>query len=216
MTKQLKLSTLLFAFLASASVMAHDKPGYTIDESTSAITRNNYGECWQNTYLEHKLQECGGEEKILTEEVISLSSNFLFSFDKSVLRQEAITTLNEIANKLKSLSLEDLESISIEGHTDFKGSADYNQRLSERRAVAVANYLAQVGVPANKITARGFGKSQERMSGECIEQTKGIANASKRRSALIACIEPDRRVDVRINAKKPVESYINSVPGKRK
>lgn len=217
MTKQLKLSTLLFAFMASAIVMAHDKPGYTIDETTSAITRNNYGECWQNSYLETKLPECGGEEKVLTEEVISFSSNFLFGFNKSELRSGATTALNEIANKLKSLSPQDLEAISVEGHTDYKGSSSYNQKLSERRAIAVANYLARAGVPAEKITARGFGKSQERMSGQCEEQTKDIRNPAKRRLAIIDCIEPDRRVDVRITAKKKVEkTYIRPLPGSRR
>ena len=51
-------------------------------------------------------------------------------------------------------------TLQIEGHTDSVGGDDFNQQLSERRADSVRDFLAQQGVPASSITARGFGKSQ--------------------------------------------------------
>ena len=51
-------------------------------------------------------------------------------------------------------------NLQIEGHTDSVGSDDFNQQLSERRADSVRDFLAQQGVPASSITARGFGKTQ--------------------------------------------------------
>src|SRR5207249_326207 len=51
-------------------------------------------------------------------------------------------------------------TMQIEGHTDSVGGDDFNQQLSERRADSVRDFLAQNGVPASSITARGFGKSQ--------------------------------------------------------
>jgi outer membrane protein OmpA-like peptidoglycan-associated protein len=51
-------------------------------------------------------------------------------------------------------------NLQIEGHTDSVGSDDFNQQLSERRADAVRDFLAEQGVPASAITARGFGKTQ--------------------------------------------------------
>ena len=81
------------------------------------------------------------------------------------------------------------------------GSEAYNQALSERRANTVANYLVSRGVPAQKISAVGLGESQARMTEACQAEVAKLGkkvSAAKKRSALIACIEPDRRVDVQI------------------
>ncbi len=51
-------------------------------------------------------------------------------------------------------------SLQIEGHTDSVGGDDFNQQLSERRADSVRDFLAEQGVSASSITARGFGKTQ--------------------------------------------------------
>ena len=51
-------------------------------------------------------------------------------------------------------------TLQIEGHTDSVGTDDYNQQLSERRADSVRDFLAEQGVSASSITARGFGKTQ--------------------------------------------------------
>jgi len=51
-------------------------------------------------------------------------------------------------------------TLQIEGHTDSVGTDEFNQELSGRRADAVRDYLAQEGVPASSMTAKGFGKTQ--------------------------------------------------------
>jgi len=61
MTKQLKLSAIVAALLVSASAFAA-KPGYVADQSTDAVTRNSYNECWKSTYFNKDtegLVECG-------------------------------------------------------------------------------------------------------------------------------------------------------------
>jgi OOP family OmpA-OmpF porin len=50
--------------------------------------------------------------------------------------------------------------VSVEGHTDSIGSDAYNQRLSERRAKAVRDYMISQGIDASRITTRGFGESK--------------------------------------------------------
>jgi outer membrane protein OmpA-like peptidoglycan-associated protein len=60
-------------------------------------------------------------------------------------------------------------TMQIEGHTDSVGGDDFNQQLSERRADSVRDFLAQNGVPASSITARGFGKTQPVASNDTIE-----------------------------------------------
>jgi outer membrane protein OmpA-like peptidoglycan-associated protein len=60
-------------------------------------------------------------------------------------------------------------SLEIEGHTDSVGTDEFNQALSERRADSVRDFLAQQGVPASSITARGFGKTQPVTSNDTVE-----------------------------------------------
>ncbi|MBI0066879.1 MULTISPECIES: OmpA family protein [unclassified Snodgrassella] len=132
------------------------------------------------------------------DETVPLAAKFLFGFDKFTLRPEAINTLDQLAAKLTDSSV---QSVRIEGHTDFKGSDAYNQTLSDRRANTVAQYLISKGVPAGKVSAVGLGKSEARMTESCqreVAQLGKKVSAAKKRTALIACIEPDRRVDVKI------------------
>jgi len=81
-----------------------------------------------------------------------------FDFDKSTLRPDAIATLNEAIEVLKKYP--ELK-VEVAGHTDSIGSDAYNQKLSERRAKAVYNYLTSNGVDAGRLTGPdGFGESR--------------------------------------------------------
>lgn len=204
MTKQLKLGALIAALVASAGAMAHEKPGYTISEQSREVVRNSYGECWENTYLDkaaNGLAECGdgtATEQVIVNDTVRLSSEFLFGFDKYNLRPEAITTLDALAQRLSQTNV---QAVRVEGNTDFMGKEQYNQALSERRANTVSNYLVSRGVPAGKISAVGLGESQQQMQAQCEAEVAKLGkkvSAAKKRAALIACIEPDRRVDVKI------------------
>lgn len=207
MTKQMKVSALIAALLASTGAMAHEKPGYTISQESREVVRNNYGECWENKFLDkdaNGLVECGHKapapeyQTVAETSTESLSSEFLFGFDKDTLRPEAIATLNNLAARLSDVKV---QSARVEGHTDFMGTEQYNQALSERRANAVANYLVNQGVPADKISAVGLGESQARMTEQCQAEVAKLGkkvSKAKKRAALIACIEPDRRVDIQI------------------
>lgn len=211
MTKQLKLGALIVAAIASGNALAnevHPAPGYTVSEQSKQVVRNNYGECWENTYLNkatNGLVECGDAVAAqpapqYVDETVSLSARTLFGFDKDNLRPEAAQTLNDLAVRLSDVNV---QTVRVEGNTDFMGSESYNQQLSERRANTVANYLVNRGVPAAKISAVGLGESQARMTEQCQAQVAQLGkrvSAAKRRAELISCIEPDRRVDVRIRS----------------
>lgn len=208
MTKQFKLGALIVALIASTGAVAHEKNGYTVDSKTTSVVRNSYGECWENSYLDkakNGLVECGDREGAAPavaeykDELVKLSANFLFGFDKYNLRPEARETLDEVARRVTGKNV-DVQDVSVEGHTDFMGTEKYNQKLSERRALAVANYLVSRGVEAGKLSATGFGESQAQMTQSCQSETAGVKGKSKKRAALIACIEPDRRVDIRIRS----------------
>lgn len=91
-----------------------------------------------------------------TEIRIELSSDVLFDFDKADLLPKAIPELENVATVLKSYPR---ASCSIEGHTDNKGLKEYNQKLSERRADSVKNWLLAHGV-SNPMTTRGWGATK--------------------------------------------------------
>ncbi len=80
-----------------------------------------------------------------------------FDFDKATIRRDAADVLDEAAEILRDQPNVD---VSVDGHTDAIGSEAYNQKLSERRAKAVADYLSSHGVNASRLNTRGFGKSQ--------------------------------------------------------
>ena len=90
-------------------------------------------------------------------QAVVIQADALFDFDKSVLRPDGRKSIDDAVAKLSGV---DLELVIATGHTDNVGSDAYNQRLSERRAAAVKEYLVSKGIPASKITTIGKGESQ--------------------------------------------------------
>jgi outer membrane protein OmpA-like peptidoglycan-associated protein len=89
--------------------------------------------------------------------VMNLGSEHLkFEFDKAELRAEDRELLSRVAGIL--LSSQDY-TVSVNGHTDDVGSDAYNQKLSERRAQAVRDYLVKAGLPADVLSVTGHGKA---------------------------------------------------------
>ncbi len=123
---------------------------------------------------------------------VVLSAQALFGFDRAVLTPEGKAAIDtEVIAKLPQVGA--LEMVTIEGHTDRIGSHQYNQALSERRAMAVKAYLVERGISADLIDTIGYGKTSP-VPGVSCPDTLG-------RSQLIACLEPHRRVQVTIRAK---------------
>ncbi|WP_370632654.1 OmpA family protein [Eikenella sp. Marseille-P7795] len=120
----------------------------------------------------------------------TLSADVLFAFDRSSerdLQPRGREELSELAAKLRSF--EQLNSITVIGHTDYLGSDAYNQNLSQQRAETVRRYLAGEGLPAEKIRAVGMGESQP---------VKQCDNRGSR-NELIACLQPNRRVEIQVD-----------------
>lgn len=88
---------------------------------------------------------------------VTLPGDVLFDFDKSDIRADARPVLGQLAGVLLSMPG---DPVVITGHTDAKGSDDYNQALSERRAELVRNWLADLGVEADRMTPDGMGEAQ--------------------------------------------------------
>lgn len=92
-----------------------------------------------------------------TSEKVTFAADAFFDFDKSVLKPEGKSKLDDLTGKLKDITLEVIIAV---GHTDSIGTDQYNQRLSVRRAEAVKSYLVSKGVEANRIYTEGKGEKQ--------------------------------------------------------
>jgi hypothetical protein len=126
-------------------------------------------------------------------EQISLSSDVLFEFNKAELRPAGQQKLDEIADRLKGANVQQIAAI---GHADRIGSDDYNKQLSEKRAESVKQYLTQKGVEQTKVRSEGRGESEPVTGDNC----KG----NKANAKLIACLQPDRRVDIEVRGERQV------------
>jgi outer membrane protein OmpA-like peptidoglycan-associated protein len=80
--------------------------------------------------------------------------NIFFDFGKATLRDESTAELDRLINLLTTYSNLKIE---ISGFTDNKGSADYNQKLSESRSKSVVDYLIAHGIPSARLTYKGYG-----------------------------------------------------------
>jgi outer membrane protein OmpA-like peptidoglycan-associated protein len=83
--------------------------------------------------------------------------NIFFDFDKATLRNSSKPELSRLLRLLKN---NPTMQVAIHGHTDNKGSDEYNQQLSDNRAKAVMDYLVNKGLDAKRIQAKGFGETQ--------------------------------------------------------
>ena len=112
----------------------------------------------------------------------TLSATELFGFDSAELRLPH-PKLDEIATALTNNR--EISNVSITGHADRIGSPGYNQKLSERRAMSVKDYLISRGVDGGRLNASGKG-----------ETVSVVECSDKKRADLIKCLEPNRRVEV--------------------
>ena len=96
------------------------------------------------------------KKAVVTEDAIVIE-NIYFDFNKSSIKKESELSLNKIVEVLKNNTT---MSITINAHTDSKGSETYNQTLSESRAKSAYQYLLKKGIPATQLTYKGFGESE--------------------------------------------------------
>ncbi len=206
-------ATLLMS--AAGLAAAQDKAGYwTNPASGNTVWKNSTGLCWRAGYWTPAMAiaECDPDlvpkapaptpaappppapkpapapaPKPAAAKTLVITSTELFDFNKSTLTPAAKALVDkEVVARLYEFAT--IQFINVNGHTDRLGSSQYNQKLSERRAETIKAYLVSKGTDASKIETYGFGKTMPVKS--CPDQ--------KDRKALIACLQPNRRVEVEI------------------
>ncbi|MFK5894444.1 MAG: OmpA family protein [Pseudomonadota bacterium] len=182
--KSLALATTFGIALSvmSISAMAEGDMVNNYVKSAGGVVKNSYGECWRSRFEDttEKLEECGYEPPapiIIEKEIviapaataatvtttvfedIAISAALLFGFDSADLSDDAKAVIDERVEKFKGKA-ELTQNVSVIGHTDSTGPEAYNQKLSERRAQAVATYLeANTNISDNQIDVEGKGES---------------------------------------------------------
>ena len=89
-----------------------------------------------------------------------LIDNIFYEFDKATLTAESEASLDEL---IKLLNLNPNVTIELSSHCDYKGSDQYNIRLSQARAESVVNYLIKGGIEAERLTAKGYGEEKPKI-----------------------------------------------------
>jgi OOP family OmpA-OmpF porin len=178
------LGVVAASLLLSTPVMADDTQSWPaiLRSSDGKVVHNNFGECWHlgaNHMANFPTPECGQAAPPAPEPMaaaappppppapeappaapapkhITLSTDALFDFDKSVLKPGGKEAIDSELDKANANSAT-IQSVKVVGNTDSIGTKAYNQKLSERRAMAVKNYLVSKGIDADKITTEGHG-----------------------------------------------------------
>lgn len=192
---------------------------YAVDQR-GAVAKSGFGLCWRTGYWTPAAAAkdpagCECDKDLLPKEVcepkaapivptggqaqppkptgekVTLAADALFDFNKAVLRPEGKAKLDEVAAKAKDIKLEVILAV---GHTDRIGKDAYNQKLSEKRAAAVKEYLVSKGIEANRVYTEGKGKKQPVTGDKC----KKMGAESGKNKKLVDCLQPDRRVDVEV------------------
>jgi OmpA-OmpF porin, OOP family len=138
-------------------------------------------------------------------EKITLNTDVLFEFNKAELRPSGQQKLDDLAAKAKDANV---DQIVLTGHADRIGSEEYNQELSEKRAQAVADYLKSKGVDSGRLQVAGKGESQPVTGNECSK----LGKDNNKNQKLIACLQPDRRVDAELLGSREQTASTPSAP----
>jgi OOP family OmpA-OmpF porin len=220
MIKNIAKKTLVLALLAGigfgASVAQAQERVYVVDQR-DVVAKSGFGLCWRTGYWSPAAAAkdkagCECDKDLLPKETcepkaasamgsapaaaampkpagekITVAADALFDFNKAVLRPAGKAKLDELVSKAQAIKLEVILAV---GHTDRIGGDAYNQKLSEKRAAAVKEYLVSKGIEANRVYTEGKGKKQPITGDKC----KGNGKSK----ALVDCLQPDRRVDIEV------------------
>jgi len=184
--------------------------GYVIDQR-GYVAKSGFGLCWRTGYWTPAMAIAECDPDLVKKEEpkaapaaapapapvaapkpaakkVTLAADALFDFDKAVLRAEGKSKLDKLVDDMKGITLEVIIAV---GHADRIGKDAYNQKLSERRAAAVKDYLVGKGVEANRVYAEGKGEKQPVTGDKC-------GKSVKKTKQLIECLQPDRRVEIEV------------------
>ena len=139
-------------------------------------------------------------------EKVTLNTDVLFAFNKAELLPGGKDKLDQLAQDSQGA---EVDRIVLAGYADRIGSDQYNKDLSERRAQAVADYLASKGVDQSRIQVEGRGEDNPITGNQC--KRMGPEKASNKK--LVSCLQPDRRVEAELLGSREVAGTASPATG---
>lgn len=181
--------------------------------------RSESGECWRNPEVPGEPVAACGDEMPMPEvepepepesapaqpttrteirvQELNLDARTLFGFGEATLTQNGKDMIDNALNETRGEW--ELTSITVRGYTDRIGSEEYNQQLSQRRAQAVVDYIrSRADMAGVELTVRGLGESDP------VVQCENTGS----RDALIACLQPNRRVEMDLELQRTVRIQV--------
>ena len=153
-----------------------------------AAVRSGSGDCWRTGAWtpENAVRECDAHP-------ITYWAEVRFDFERDELGADARKVLDDLAQKLLAA---EPERVAVAAYADRIGDPAYNARLSARRAQAIRAYLVEKGVPEKLMRAESRG------SRDPVAQCSEMGPENRQNTKLIACLQPDRRVEIEARALK--------------
>jgi outer membrane protein OmpA-like peptidoglycan-associated protein len=130
--------------------------GVNVSKKGYMFFSDNFAEKEKMTIKTNNKKSNLGLDKIEVGKKMTLK-NIFFDFDKATLKKESFFELNHVARFMRE---NPTVRIQLSGHTDYKGSEEYNMTLSQNRAKAAMDYLIKKGVPPQRMEYKGYGKTQ--------------------------------------------------------
>ena len=150
--------TTLLGLLATGAIANAQSPSASDNPSTAQMIEQLKAPAARTRSLRNLGVEAADASGPSTPARPSLSLQILFDLNSARVHAQSQQALRNLAQALQSPDLS-AAKFAVEGHTDAKGRADYNQKLSALRADAVRDYLAQQGVDASRLVPSGKGAS---------------------------------------------------------
>jgi len=196
---------LLLVSLGMAGGLSYSAPGY-VDNNEGSVVRTGSGDCLHTTRwsIPNAIAECDPEIVAARDKVevaaveivlnqVRLEADTLFEFDSSELTADGTRLLDDLVGNLTADGLQE-QKLQITGYADRIGDDNYNLGLSQRRAVAVRDYLVTKGVLPDYIEADGVGTANPVVGCE-----------GEHGAALVECLAPNRRTEIEFSAMEAVE-----------
>lgn len=188
-----KLSLIVAALLATSAANASDYVS-----ANGGPLRTAFGACVRTGYWDAGSADCDAKPVVAAAPVVvskpavtqpqpaPVAVKVFFGFDQAELDQDGRRALDGLVEKLRGAGADRVVAV---GYADAIGPDQYNQRLSELRVKAVRDYLLEKGLPMHAFSLEAKGKREPVATCEGLTDKKDAAK-------LIACLQPDRRVEI--------------------
>lgn len=153
-SNKIKFLSMLFASVLLAACAGNDTSEDAADAASQGADASSGAQV--DTYGSEQLSGSAMDVEEVEQPVKQLVTVYYFEFDKSTLTAETRSNLNAVAAELKK----NTNAVRLEGHADERGTREYNLALGERRAKAVADYLALQGVNKSRIEVISYGEEK--------------------------------------------------------